>query len=191
MGRDMLPPLHHAVLHDQLHPVTPTAACSKLRTRLIPLVGDAIRSPPSSVPVLPSFPCLSRLRFLPPIDDNSFHVLRAHSIAVLDSFPVGMHLPILEAMAAGVPVVSAPTLQECTNSHAIGIAESLQLKILSFPSFSWPTTPEEYAVFAMRLAREPQLRLYFDPRHGKALDSLTKHSDLGSQIFSFASKLTR
>jgi hypothetical protein len=191
----MLPPLHHAVLHDQLHPVTPTAACSKLRARLIPLVGDAIRSA-SDAPSASPHPSLhstrcSRLRFLPPVDDNSFHVLRAHSIAVLDSFPVGMHLPILEAMAAGVPVVSAPSLQECTNSHAIGIAESLQLKILSLPSFSWPTTPEEYAVFAMRLAREPQLRLYFDPRHGKASDSLIKHSDLGSQILSFSSKLTR
>jgi glycosyltransferase involved in cell wall biosynthesis len=89
MGRDMLPPLHHAVIHDQLHPASPTAACAKLRARLIPHIGDAI----------------SRLRFLPPIDDNSFHVLRSHSIAVLDSYPVGMHLPILEAMAAGVPVV--------------------------------------------------------------------------------------
>lgn len=39
----MLPPLHNAVLHDQLHPVTSTAACSQLRKRLIPLVGDAIR----------------------------------------------------------------------------------------------------------------------------------------------------
>jgi predicted O-linked N-acetylglucosamine transferase (SPINDLY family) len=85
----MLPPLHHAVIHDQLHPASPTAACAKLRARLIPQIGDAI----------------SRLRFLPPIDDNSFHVLRSHSIAVLDSYPVGMHLPILEAMAAGVPVV--------------------------------------------------------------------------------------
>lgn len=88
----MLPPLHHAVIHDQLHPASPTAACAKLRARLIPLIGDAI----------------SRLRFLPPIDDNSFHVLRSHSIAVLDSYPVGMHLPILEAMAAGVPVVFPP-----------------------------------------------------------------------------------
>lgn len=98
----MLPPLHHAVMHDQLHPLTPTAACSKLRARLIPLLGDAIRY--TNLFFFPN--SSSRLRFLPPIDDNSFHVLRAHSIAVLDSFPVGMHLPILEAMAAGVPVVT-------------------------------------------------------------------------------------
>lgn len=47
----------------------------------------------------------SRLRFLPPIDDQSFHVLRSYAVAVLDSFPVGMHLPVLEAMSAGIPVV--------------------------------------------------------------------------------------
>lgn len=80
-------------------------------------------------------------------------------------------------------------LQECTNSHAVGIAESLQLPILNHQTFSWPATPEEYAVFAMRLAREQHLRSLFDPRHGKAMNSLTKHSNLGAQIFSFCSQL--
>ncbi|CAE7842078.1 unnamed protein product, partial [Symbiodinium microadriaticum] len=42
MGRDMLPPLHHAVRHDQLHPIMPIAAVAKLRARLMPHVGDAI-----------------------------------------------------------------------------------------------------------------------------------------------------
>jgi hypothetical protein len=32
-------------------------------------------------------------------------------VAVLDPFPVGLHLPILEALLDGVPVVSAPALQ--------------------------------------------------------------------------------
>ena len=33
-----------------------------------------------------------------------------------------MHLPLLEAMLDDVPIVSAPALQECTNSHAIGLS---------------------------------------------------------------------
>lgn len=100
-----------------------------------------------------------------------------------------MNLPILEALAAGVPIVSAPKLQECTNSHAIGIVESLQLPLVTSPSFSWPTTPEDYAVFAMKLAREPYLRTLFNPRHGKNMNSLVKHSDHGLQLLTFCSKL--
>jgi len=173
MGRDMLPPLHPAVRHDQTHPVMPTAATSRLRARLIPLLGDAV----------------NRLRFLPPIDDHTFHILRSYAVAVLDSFPVGMHLPVLESMAAGVPVVSAPHLQECTNSYAVGVAQSLKLELVNQNSFSWPTTAEEYAVFAMRLAREPHLRKLFDPRHAKTSRQLQKDADHASQLLSFALQL--
>jgi hypothetical protein len=154
----------------------------------------------------------SRLRFLPPIDDNSFHLVRSQAVAVLDSFPVGMHLPVLEAMAAGVPVVrrmptdvltksksdlcvvvsvclqvSAPLLQECTNSYAQGIAKSLNLDLVNeeVSSFSWPSSPEEYAVLAMRLAREPYLRQQFNPRLSTQAKGAQapKNSDHASQIF--------
>ena len=36
-----------------------------------------------------------------------------------------MHLPLLEAMLDDVPIVSAPALQECTNSHAIGLSMAM------------------------------------------------------------------
>jgi hypothetical protein len=137
----------------------------------------------------------SRLRFLPPIDDNSFHLLRSYVVAVLDPFPVGMHLPVLEALAAGVPVVSAPKLQECTNSHAVGISELLQLQLVNETSFLWPTTSEEYAVFAMRLARDPHLRLLFDPRQthgfGGRITAFNRHSNHGQELFSFCSTLRK
>jgi hypothetical protein len=44
---------------------------------------------------------------------------------VLDPYPVGTHTQILEALFEGIPIVSAPKLQECTNSHAIGIVSAL------------------------------------------------------------------
>lgn len=47
-----------------------------------------------------------RVRVLPPVEQRVFNVLQAKSVAVLDPFPVGMHLQVLEAMMAGVPVVS-------------------------------------------------------------------------------------
>jgi len=46
-------------------------------------------------------------------------------VAVLDPFPVGMHVPILQAMLDQVPVITAYALQECTNSHAYNIAQHL------------------------------------------------------------------
>ena len=79
-------------------------------------------------------------------------------MAVLDPFPVGTHVAIFQAMKEGVPVVSAPILQECSHSHAVGIAKALRLS-----KFTWPTSAEEYAVEAMRLQREEGLRLEFVP----------------------------
>lgn len=168
MGRDLLPPLHESVKNDLLHPVMPVAGVAQAKARLLPYVGEE---------------ALKRLRFLPPIDDKTFYLLRSHVVAVLDSFPVGMHVPILEAMAAGVPVVSAPKLQECTNSHAFGIAESFALGIAHDEAKEfWPRTSEEYAVLAMRLAREHRLRQLFIPK-----SSLM--SDHGTQVLAFCTKL--
>lgn len=83
--------------------------------------------------------------------------------------------------------VSAPLLQECTNSYAKGIAKSLNLDIVNEhkSAFSWPTSAEEYAVMAMRLAREPLLRQQFNPRlTAQAKATMPKNSDHASQIFS-------
>jgi hypothetical protein len=44
---------------------------------------------------------------MPPLDERMFQALRSAAIAILDPFPVGMHIPILEAMQDGIPVVSA------------------------------------------------------------------------------------
>ena len=168
MGRDLLPPLHDSVKNDLLHPIMPVAGVAQLKTRLLPYVGEE---------------SLKRLRFLPPIDDKTYYLLRSHVVAVLDSFPVGMHIPVLEAMAAGIPVVSAPKLQECTNSHAFGIAKSFALGIAEDEAKEfWPRTAEEYAVIAMRLAREHRLRQLFIPKSSQM-------SDHGAQVLSFCTKL--
>jgi hypothetical protein len=47
----------------------------------------------------------SRLRFLPPLDDDTFFSLRSFAVAILDPFPVGVHIPVLDALVAGIPVV--------------------------------------------------------------------------------------
>lgn len=43
---------------------------------------------------------------MPPLDDRIYQALKSVAIAILDPFPVGMHIPILEAVAEGIPVVS-------------------------------------------------------------------------------------
>ncbi len=48
----------------------------------------------------------SRVRFLPPLDDRMFQALKSVAIALLDPYPVGMHIPVLEAIQEGIPVVS-------------------------------------------------------------------------------------
>ena len=55
---------------------------------------------------------LSRFRVLPPLEESLLRGLMRLSIAVLDSYPVGMHIQILEAMLDGIPVV-----RKCINLH--------------------------------------------------------------------------
>ena len=47
-----------------------------------------------------------RVRILPPIDERMYNTMMQYVVAVLDPFPVGMHVPIMDAMIAGIPVVS-------------------------------------------------------------------------------------
>lgn len=54
------------------------------------------------------FPLISRIRFMPPLDERMYQALKSAAIAILDPFPVGMHIPVLEAIEEGIPVVSAP-----------------------------------------------------------------------------------
>jgi hypothetical protein len=156
-GRDHLPTVHSAVRHDLMHPAMPAAAAAKLRSRLRESLGTELSS---------------RVRILPPLEERVYHSLRRHVVAVLDPFPVGTHVAILQAMKEGVPVVSAPILQECTHSHAVGIAKALRLS-----KFTWPTSAEEYAVEAMRLQREEGLRLEFVPPDSLRTSYIPRHRE--------------
>ncbi len=93
-GRDLLPPSHPAVRHDLTHPSTPAAAFATLRNRLRIAMGEEASK---------------RVKFLPSLE-AAFAGLRGSVVAVLDPFPVGLHLPLLEALIDGVPVVSLKIL---------------------------------------------------------------------------------
>jgi hypothetical protein len=110
------------------------------------------------------------VRILPPLDEKIFSTLLLNVVAVLDPYPVGMHVSITEALLRGVPVVSAPKLQECTNSHTFGIAKSIGIVGPGNDRDSWPSTPEEYAVFAIKLRGDRQLRKSFLPPMTNAFD---------------------
>jgi predicted O-linked N-acetylglucosamine transferase (SPINDLY family) len=113
------------------------------------------------------FYTFSRIRILPPLDEPIFSMLLLHVTAVLDPYPVGMHISITEAMMRGVPVVSAPTMQECTNSHAYGIAQTLGIRGPGWYRNNWPVNAEEYAVLAMQLQLDKSLRNNFLPPMNK------------------------
>lgn len=150
-GRDHLPTTHQAVTHDLLHPAMPTAGVDKLKAR----VKNAIKANPD------------RVRVLPPLDEQIFRSLQQHSVAVLDPYPVGLHINMLEAILDAVPIVSAPSLQECTNSHTYSIAKYLNIMqpTSSAPELQerdfFPSTPQEYGVLAVRVAKESSLRRRF------------------------------
>lgn len=84
--------------------------------------------------------------------------------------------------------VSAPSLQECTNSHVKGLVAGLGLE--AEHGVEWPTSPEEYAVMALRLRTDQRLRAQFQrneasqgessptgpgPSHGEQLIEFVRH----------------
>lgn len=143
-GRDALPTTHSAIRHDLMHPANAAAAVHKLFDRLRPSLGEDLK----------------RLRVLPPLDDVVYQKLMAIAVAVLDPFPVGVHEPVINALNAGVPVVSAPSLQECTNSHSLSIAKYM-LPATAFASIEWPTTTEEYVFLCLQFQAKADMRKLF------------------------------
>jgi hypothetical protein len=146
-GRDILPPQHIAIRHDLMHPSMPIAAIMKVKRRFSFLMKDDY---------------LDRIHILPSLDEGLFRALQQHSIAVLDTYPIGLHVPVLEAILDGVPVISLPFLQECLSSFAINIQKSFNISYYSArdqrsrPIFF--TTAEEYGVLAVRLSKDTRLR---------------------------------
>ena len=187
-GRDSLPSTHFAVRHDLMHPTNPTAAVNKFRLRLRRLVSSAI----------------SRVRVLPPLERTVFEALQQRAGIILDPFPVGLHGPIIESLSRGIPVVSAPALQECTNRHADGIMEAFGVNPHSSPTSSGstgdedasetnsifsPTTPEEYAVLAVQVQHDRALREKMLPTRS-ARDVMKSSRSQGEQLLDFAKALT-
>lgn len=143
-GRDSLPPTHIAIRHDLMHPAMPMAAVLKLKKRFASIMKEDY---------------LERIHVLPPLEESVFRALHLQSVAVLDTYPVGLHIPVLEAILDGVPVVSMPFLQECTNSYAINMQKSLNISYyLKFQKKFYFTTPEEYGVFAVQLSKDDRLK---------------------------------
>lgn len=164
-GRDNLPTTHSAIRHDLMHPANAAAAVHKLHERLRPSLGDAI----------------DRVRVLPPLETALYYALLEASVAVLDPFPVGVHEPIINALSAGVPFVSAPALQECTNSHAVSLAREM-LQPSEFKKLSWPRSPEEYVGLALQLHSLKDSRRAFKAKSFNV-------SNHGAQIVDFAKRL--
>ena len=48
----------------------------------------------------------SRIRVLPPLDIKLYQLLLSISVAVLDPFPVGMHIQMIDAIDYNIPIVS-------------------------------------------------------------------------------------
>lgn len=192
-GRDNVPPTHIAVRHDLMHPSQPAAAVAKCLRRLRARVG--VQN-------------IDRVRVLPPVDEAVLRGLQQLAVAVLDPFPVGLHLSVLQAMLDQVPVLTSYALQECTNSHAFNLARYLNISSTQTPLLAsqssghhhggvnsdnyetdmhigdkfqavYPTTPEEYGVWAVRLQREPEFRAALIARDRRALIDLVKKSKSG------------
>ena len=129
-GRDGVPTTHIAVRHDLLHPTMPAAAVAKLRARLRTSLGgvDLVKYVLQIIIIVLSVPffffhlaiflffllshfffvlnlCFSRIRILPPLEDRLYRALLLESVAVLDPFPVGMHVQILDALLDEIPIV--------------------------------------------------------------------------------------
>jgi hypothetical protein len=101
----------------------------------------------------------SRIRILPPLDIRLYEVLLSLAVAVFDPFPVGMHLPLIDALELNIPIVTAPSLQECTSQHGVGLLNSYAIGHLD--AFNYPLTIEDYAVYALSLQQDAQKRLLY------------------------------
>ena len=152
IGRDDIPASHESVKQDLMHPVNPPAAVVKLLRRLRRVVGAV---------------AVTRVRILPPLPLALYLELLSLAAVLLDPFPVGVHAPIREALHVGTPVVSAPSLQECTSRHARGITAAFhqeqrqqqqqqqrQQQQNALTASAWVTTAEQFADAALKLARQ-------------------------------------
>lgn len=81
--------------------------------------------------------------------------------------------------------MSAPSLQECTNSHAYGIAQSFGVG----PQMrnEWPESAEDYAVFAIRLQYEASLRNSFRPILLSGTERSERRNTYTGQLLEFLS----
>jgi hypothetical protein len=188
--REAVPPTHHAVQHDLLHPAQPIASVAKCLRRIKSRVGEIN---------------VERVRFLPPIEEAILRGLQKIAVAVLDPFPVGSHWQVLQAFYDQVPVLSSFALQECTNSHAHNIARHFNISssknAASDEMYSesdnflslYPTTPEEYGVWAVRLHREPSFRQEFivslSKLKAQVSNSKSSSSSHGNQLLQFVKNL--
>jgi hypothetical protein len=171
-ARDNIPATHSAVRHDLMHPSMPLPVISKLKQRLWNSIHDKV----------------DRVRFLPPLDEPLFRSLQVRADVVLDSFPVGLQLPILDAFWDNAAILSAPVLQECVHSFASSIGHSLKVSAYSGTSaasgIALPTSAEELGVMAVRIVRDENLRKLFSiPRISEyRANSRSSHF---SQIYEF------
>ena len=79
--------------------------------------------------------------------------------------------------------VSAPSLQECTNSHTYGIAQSFGVGPRT--RSEWPESAEDYAVFAIQLQYEASLRESFRPQAMSIERTKERRNSYTGQLISF------
>lgn len=171
-ARDNIPAIHNAVRHDLLHPSMPIAVVAKIKERLMKSLNENV----------------DRVRFLPPLEEPLFRALQIRSNVVLDSFPVGLQLPILDAFWDNTPVLSAPFLHECVNSYAASIGHALQVSAYSekLSGITLPKSAEEFGVLAVRIARDQILkRLFSLPQQASRYQTASSRSSHITQIMEF------
>ncbi len=171
-ARDNVPPIHAAVRHDLMHPSMALAVVAQLKTRLSKSLGNSVE----------------RVRFLPPMEENIFRALQIRADVVLDSFPVGLQMPILDAFRDHVAVLSAPMLQECVSSYGRSIGSALNVTAYqdSVCDITLPTSAEEFGVLAVRIVRDVKLRKLFTVPSNVFMGSRSSHM---LQICEFVSKV--
>lgn len=89
------------------------------------------------------------------------------SIAVLDPFPVGMHIQLLDAIDSNLPIVTAPMLQECTARHGYGLLKAYGRGHVTMEEY--PGSIEEYAVYALSLQQNLALKSLYIKEESKPL----------------------